>query len=120
MNFTHAINSWGPIVLVAIALVWAWERKHELPDHYEPVTVEESNRLIKPLLDDAKLSAKNWSLRNIPYALDQLCDPTTSPSRRVEYRQQLSIEYGKYEWATGQPHWYRNMSLIEICNERKE
>lgn len=128
MKLSELINAWGPTVgaiCLAVAMILLWERKHELPDHYEPITVEEANTKIEPLLFAAKVSVYNNAIRNIPYSWDQICFPPEFPNdeaRRIwrkTWKDKIKFEYKNHIWGNNEPHEYASMTEDEICALRK-
>ena len=127
MKISDAVNSWGPTiagVMMAVAAILLWEKKHELPDHYEPITVEEADEKIEPLLFAAKIGVYNAAIRNIPYNWDQRCFPpqgmnlTQGRAWDKTYRVKNEEEYKNHIWATEEAHEYEGLTKTEVCNLR--
>lgn len=128
MKLGDFINAWGPtmsgIALVIAALV-LWERKHELPDHYEPITVEEADNKIEPLLFAAKVSVYNTAIRNIPYNWDRICFPPDGMGTidRIEWNKtwkaKIKDEYKNHIWSHNGKHEYDGLTKSQVCAQRE-
>ena len=118
MNIPQSIKDIGGIAAAITACWLVWD-KIEIPDTVAPATVGYVNGKVDPLEQGNRNDAKNWALRNIPYAWDKIC-AGAKPDRLNELYESVLLEYANYEWATGHRHRYSDMSKAEICNERKE
>jgi len=116
MKISNIVNNpWMVVAVLVSGIWWIIQNKPSLPDEIEPVMVIE----LSPINDANKRDAKNWALRNIPYAWDKICFSNPSLDRRATLMESIVDEYFNYKWATGHDHYYVGMSPTEICNERK-
>lgn len=111
---TEVLNAWGPTVTAIVFLVGAivaWEKKHELPDHYEPATVEDVDVQLEPVQKSLDNSDYNWAVRNISYWLKQEKDRYSEHSEQDIHdalcgnaMQGIEGEYRTFERLTSRKH----------------